>query len=105
MAILEAHSVWTLTSTGTGKAVSLSPGTRQLSAYYETSSISTGTIQLQTRAGSSAGPYVGLSASTVISTGAVLLQQFSGPLEWVRPYCSALSTAAGSQIRVTLWGN
>jgi len=85
MAILEAHRVWMYAgSTGYGKAVQLSPGMRQVSVYYESSSGCTGTVQLYTRSGSSGGPYVGLGTSTSLSTGAVILHK--QPLGTVNEY-------------------
>lgn len=89
----EAHAKWTTSSTGGGKAQPLSRAMTHLSVYFTTSSGCTATVALQTCAGSTLGPWVTLSASTAMSSGACLLQQFSGPLDYVRPYVSAIKAS------------
>lgn len=92
--ILEAKMAWTFTgTTGGGKAYRLTPEASDVTVYFTSSSDCTATMQLQTRAGSSAGPWAGLGNSTALSTGLTVVHQFSGPLEWVRPYCQAISSA------------
>ena len=89
--ICEARQTWTFTGTsGGGKALELSPAAASLSVYFTTSSGCTATVALQTCAGSSAGYWVNMEASTAMSTGAALLKQYTGPLEWVRPYVNAI---------------
>ncbi len=89
--ILEARQTWTFTgTTGGGKALQLSPSVDRISIYFTTSSGCTATVALQTCAGSSAGYWVNMEASTAMSTGAALLKQYVGPLEWVRPYLTSI---------------
>jgi len=92
--ICEARQTWTFTGTsGGGKALELSPSAASLSVYFTTSSGCTATVALQTCAGSSAGYWVNMEASTAMSTGAALLKQYTGPLEWVRPYVNAIKAS------------
>jgi hypothetical protein len=91
--ITELAQRWTLTSTGGGKAVRAAPEASLFSVYFTTSSGCTATVSLQTCAESSAGPWVDLSASTAMSTGATLIQQFTGPLVWLRPYVPAIKAS------------
>lgn len=90
MADLMTEFEWQLTSTGTAKAYNLKGYSQGVSFYAETSSGCTATIQIQTRAGSSAStgstptPFAVLSTIN-LSTGAVVVDQFMGPLAWVRP--------------------
>ena len=103
--ILEAKRVWTITgTTGGAKAYNPSPMASYFSCYFVSSSDCTATMQMQTAVGSSAGPWVNLGASTAISTGAAALHQFNGPLEWVRPYCTAISSVS-DVVTVTLIAN
>ena len=92
--ICELSQRWTFTgSTGGGKAVRVTPEASLFSVYFTTSSGCTATVGLQTCAGSSAGPWANLSPSTAMSTGATLIQQFNGPLEWVRPFVTAIKAS------------
>jgi hypothetical protein len=68
----------------------MSPSVDRLSVYFTTSSGCTATVTFQTCAESSAGPWVGLEASTEISSNVTLLKQYVGPLEWVRPLLGKL---------------
>ena len=91
--ICELAQRWTTSTTGGGKAVKVSLSAASFSVYFTTSSGCTATVGLQTCAGSSAGPWVGLEASTAMSSSATLLKQYSGPLEWVRPYVTAIKAS------------
>jgi hypothetical protein len=105
--MVEAQQTWTFTtSTGarTGKALELSGAIANISVYFTTSSGCTATVALETCAGSSAGPWVGMEASTILSTGATLLRQYSGPLDWVRPSLTKL-TASTDVVTVYLLAN
>lgn len=104
MAILENSFKWSFTSTGTGKAFDCRGYARNLTFGLETSSGCTATIVIQTRMGSSAGPY-GAMGSTALSTGAFVPLQFSGPLEWVRPRVSDITAGSTHVITVYLRGN
>jgi hypothetical protein len=105
MPIPEALRLWTFTgSTGTGKAVDLRNYARQITVGFETSSGCTGTVQLLHRMGSSAGPYH-LMHSTALSTGLFAHAQFLGPLEWVKPRLTDLTTGSTNIVRVYLSAN
>lgn len=92
MAILETNYQWAdFTSTGTGKALDLRGYSQGVTFQVETSSACTATIQIQARLGSSGAtdlanpcPYAVLSTLN-LSTGGVVLDQFLGPLGFVRP--------------------
>lgn len=106
MGILDsAHAKWTFldtASTGALKAQNVRGYSERYSVYIETGPGCTASVRFEARAGSSAGPYGVVAPSTALSTGAVSIQQFSGPLEWVRPYCSAKTTGV---LTVELFGN
>ena len=104
MAILENSFKWSFTSTGTGKAFDCRGYARNLTFGLETSSGCTATIALQHRQGSSAGPYSVLS-SQALSTGAVTTDQFSGPLEWIRPRVTDMTAGSTHLITVRVEGN
>jgi hypothetical protein len=92
--IKEAAAKWTITgTTGGAKAYKLPAEASLITVYFTSSSNCTATMQMQTAVGSSAGPWVGLGNSTALSTRVTAVHQFSGPLEWVRPYCSDISSA------------
>jgi hypothetical protein len=92
--ITEAKLGWTLTSTGAGAAQRISDEASLISCFFTSSSGCTATVSLQTSPGnSSLGPWATLSPSTAMSTGAVLLQQFNGPLEWIRPYVTSIAAS------------
>ena len=92
--ICEVNHAWTFTgSTGGGKAIRVSPAASKFSVYFTTSSGCTATVDFQTAAESSVGPWATLSPSTAMSTGACLLQQFDGPLAWVRPFVTAIKAS------------
>lgn len=100
-----AHGQWTFletASTGALKALSVRGYSERFTAYIETGSGCTATVRMESRAGSSAGPYGSLTNSTALSTSAVKIEQFNGPLEWVRPYCVAKTTGT---LTVQLFGN
>ena len=103
--ILEARQKWTITgTTGGGKAYKLGPEASLISVYFTSSSGCTATVQLQTTVGSSDGLWVGLGSSTALSSGAMTVHQFSGPLEWVRPYVTTIK-ASTDVVTVTLIAN
>jgi len=103
--IKEAGVNWTFSgATGGGKAYKLTAEASLISVYFTSSSGCTATVQLQTCAGSSAGPWIGLGASTALAASAGAVHQFSGPLEWVRPRCSDIA-ASTDIVRVYLLAN
>src|SRR5574343_99067 len=100
--ITEDNYAWTVTSTGAGKAHRVSNEASNLSFWFSGSfgssatgsTAATATVQVQAAFGSSNGPWASLGAASTLShTNAVALHQFSGPLEWVRPYVSAQSAS------------
>lgn len=105
MAILESDYQWiysTAASTGASTTAFDSRGMSQsLSFYIETGPGCTATINIQSRVGTSTGPYATLS-TTSLSTGAVSLVQFLGPMGWVRPYVTSKSTG---DLSIRLLGN
>ncbi len=104
--ILEAKHAWTFAqSTGAGKAIKLSPSVANISVYFTTSSGCTATVQLETAAESSEGPYASLGSASALSTGSAVLHQFSGPMEWVRPRVASMSTASTNAVRAFLIAN
>ena len=104
MPILENAHQWTITSSGTQKAFNCKGYARNLTFGLETSSGCTATIVIQTRMGSSAGPY-GAMGSTALGTGAFVPLQFSGPLEWVCPRVADITAGSTHVITVYLRGN
>ena len=99
-----AHAKWDFlgtASTGALKAVNVRGYSERFTAYLETGPGCTATVRMETRSGSSAGPY-GVLGSTTLSTSAVIPMQFNGPLEWIRPYCVAKTTGP---LSVELFGN
>lgn len=99
-----AHAVWTFAeaaTTGALKAQNVRGVSDRFTAYLETGPGCTATVRLESRGGSSAGPY-GVLGSTTLTTSAVIPMQFAGPLEWVRPYCAAKTTGV---LTVALFGN
>ena len=104
MANLETKHAWTYAaaaSTGGAKAFNCQGYAQQLTAYIETGAGCTATIRMESRAGSSAGPYATLT-STSLTTSQCVLQSFNGPVEWVRPYVTSKSTG---DLFITLIGN
>ena len=92
--ILEGKQGWSFTGStvaSAGKAYKLTPEASLISVYYTSSSGCTATMHLESCAGSSAGPWAVLGSSQIMSTGLTVLHQFSGPLEWIRPYCTAIA--------------
>lgn len=107
MPILETSHQWQFAgSTGTKKAINLGGESRLITVGFETSSGCTGTIGIEGRMGSSAGPYGAITVSTALSAGSFVFNQASGPLKWVRPRLQSI-TAGGSTnlITVYLMGN
>lgn len=100
MACLELSHKWTLSSTGTAKAINCGGIATAFTLGLETSSGCTATVVFQHRMGSSAGPYSAMG-STSLSTGGFNTLQFAGPLQWVRPRLSDLT--AGSTHVVTVY--
>ena len=104
--ILEAKQKWTFsgdTVACAGKAYHIGPEASAFSIYYTSSSGCTATVNLQSCAGSSAGPWAVLGSSQNMSTGETYVHQFSGPLEWVRPYLTAIAKST-DVVTVTLIG-
>src|SRR3990167_7421361 len=102
-----AHAFWTFsTATTTGaaglKAFNARGYSERFTALYEAGAGSSATLRLETAMCSSGGTYVPIpGTSTGVSTSASV-QQFAGPLEWIRPYATVKSTGA---LTVTLMGN
>lgn len=100
-----AHAKWEFlatASTGALKAQDMRGFSERFSGYFETGPGCTATVRWESRAGSSAGPYMAMTASTALSTSAVKVEQFAGPLQWVRPYCVAKTTGV---LTAELFGN
>ncbi len=91
MPMLENSYLWTFsaTSTGAGKAFDSKGYAQGVSFYIETSSGCTATVQIQTRAGSSAGSQSpgawGILSTISCTKSDVQVDQYMGPLQWVRP--------------------
>jgi hypothetical protein len=114
--IVEDSYQWTLTgSTGSfgGKAYKVGPEAGAFSFYFAGtfgssatgSTAAVATVQVQAAFGSSAGPWISMGAASTLShANSVTLHQFTGPLEWVRPYCSSLS-ASTETITCRLYAN
>ncbi len=106
MALLQTSMGWEFpatTSTGALKAYNLKGYSQQISFYAEAGPGCTATLRLETRAGSSAGPYVNLTTTALnLDTSGITVVQFVGPMEWVRPYCTAKTTGT---LTVRLLGN
>lgn len=108
MAALETNFAWAdFTSTGTGKAYDLRGYAQGVTFQVETSSGCTCTVQLQARLGSSGSdlatpaPYAVLSTINC-STGDVQLDQFLGPLGFVRP---RVTDKNAGTVRIRVMGN
>ena len=100
-----AHTKWNFldtASTGALKAQNVRGFSDRFTAFIETGPGCTATVRLEARAGSSAGPYGPVTNSTALSTSAVKVEQFAGPIEWIRPYCTAKTTGT---LSVELFGN
>ena len=100
-----AHAKWEFlatASTGALKAVNMRGFSERFTGYIETGPGCTATARWESRAGSSAGPYALVGSSTDLTTSAMSIQQFAGPLEWVRPYCAAKTTGT---LTAELFGN
>ena len=100
--IVEDSFKWTITSTGGGKAHRVGAEASGLSFWFDAtfgssatgSTAATGTVQVQACFGSSAGPWASLGAASTLShTNSVVLHQFNGPFEWVRPRVVAQSAS------------
>lgn len=106
MPMLETSMLWTLTSTGTGKAFNCRGYAQGLTFYAETSSGCTCTLQIQTRAGSSAGAQTpgawGVLSTLNCTLSDVQVDQYMGPLEWVRPRVTDKNTGT---VTIYLLGN
>ncbi len=98
MPYLEAHKKWdwvaAATTGGSTDVYQLGGRSVYLGVYFVSGPGCTATVELQTAAESS-GPWVRLStAATNLSTSACVLQQFVGPMSWLRPYVTAKTTGA-----------
>ena len=94
MPMLEDDYKWTwstTTSTVAMEAHDCRGYAQSISFYVETGAGCTATVNVQTRAESSNGPYASLS-TTSMSTGSVQILQFLGPMSWMRPYVTSKST-------------
>lgn len=101
MAYLESAQKWTFTSTGTGKFQPMNAAA-SLTFGVETSSGCTATVQILHRMGSTSGKDGVLSTVAAASTGALVTDQFLGPLEYVAPRVVD-KTAGGSTNIVTVY--
>ena len=101
MAELGVSQKWTLTSTGTGKAINCRNISARVRMYVMTSAGCTAVTQFQHSVGSSSGAYGVLSSivSTVSDCGSTW---HWGPLEWVRPRVTD-KTAGGTTNVVTVY--
>ncbi len=105
MAIPENSFKWTFTnSTVAVKAYDCRSFSQCITLGYETSAGCTGTVALQHRMGSSAGPYSVIS-SNALAAGEFMTDQFMGPLEWVKPRLVAITAASTNVVTVYLKGN
>ena len=111
--IVEDQYRWTVTSTGAGKAYRVRGEAANLSFFVSAtfgssatgSTAATATAQIQATFGTSGGAYVGLgTASTLSYTNPTAVHQFSGPLEWVRPYVS-VNSASTETLTVRMLAN
>lgn len=100
---------WDFTSTGVGTAFDAKGYAQGLSFYIETSSGCTATVQIQTRAGDSTG--INSTGSwAIVSTvnctlGQVNIDQFMGPMQWVRPRVTDKTSGSTASIVIHLLGN
>ncbi len=105
MPVLENDIKWIFAgSTAVKKAVNLKGNAANISVVYETSSGCTASLAFLHRMGSSAGTYQAIDPSTAMSSRAVLLKQFTGPLEWVKPQLVAITAGATNVVTVYLKG-
>lgn len=102
MSYLESAHKWTFTSTGTGKFQPIG-ACQSVTFGVMPSSNSTATVQILHRMGSTSehGHSV-LSTVACATTGAMVTDQFLGPLEYVAPRVVD-KTAGGSTNTVTVW--
>ena len=110
MSDYQASVSWTFEgSTGTKKAVNLRGRCEQLTFAAECSSGSTGNVQIQTRFGSSVGPWLTLCTLVMGTTGVVTLNSTTsgnyGPLEWIRPRLTDMTAGSTNIITVYVLGN
>jgi len=108
MGVLDsAHAFWTFSTAATTgasglKAFNASGLSGRFSVIYNAGTGSSATLRMETAMGSSGSAYAPIAGtSTAVSTSASL-QQFAGPLEWIRPFATVKSTGA---LTVTLLGN
>lgn len=109
MAHLENTQKWTFTSTGAGEAFNSRGMAQGLSFYIETSSGCTATVQIQSRAGDTTGinavPAWGVLSTVNCTLGQVNVDQFMGPLEFVRPRVTDKTAGSTASVVVYLLGN
>ena len=95
MGVYEWVYTWTAAAantTGALTAVEVSGEPERFTFYFTTGPGCTATIQMQTAAESTLA-YVSMGSSAAnLTTSACEVHQFSGPLQWVRPYITAKTT-------------
>lgn len=109
MAILENSQKWTFTSTGSGDAFNARGLAQGLTWYVESSSGCTATIQLQSRAGDTTGINAvakwGVLSTVNCTLGDLVIDQFMGPVEFVRPRVTDKTAGSTASIVIYLLGN
>ncbi len=106
-ALESASMIWTFSTAASTGAVGLKAFDAQgvserFSVIYEAGPGSSATLRMETAMGSSAGTYVPVTGTSTAVSTSVSLQQFAGPLQWIRPYATVKSTGA---LTVRLMGN
>jgi len=103
MSFIESQYTWNFTSTGTGKYLPLGP-CQSVTFGIQPSTNSTATVQILHRMGSTSQPGDPSVLSTVAcaTTGALVTDQFLGPLEFVAPRVVD-KTAGGATNTVTVY--
>lgn len=104
MAIIETQFKWTFASTGTGERFDARGFAQSLTFGVETSSGCTATVQLSHRMGSSAGP-MGVLSTVTNSTGQFQTVQFLGPLDYLAPRVSDMTSGSTNVVTIYLKGN
>jgi hypothetical protein len=106
-ALESASMVWTFSTLASTGAVGLKAFNAQgiserFTVIYEAGTGSSATLRMETAMGSSSATYVPVTGTSTAVSTSVSLQQFAGPLEWIRPYATVKSTGA---LTVRLMGN
>jgi len=78
-------------TTGALTAVQVRGCVSQFTFQFVAGAGCTATVQMQAAAESS-GPWVSMIQAANLSTSNNQIQQMAGPLDWLRPYCTAKTT-------------